>query len=220
MEIICDSCDSKFRIADEKIPEGRSASLSCPKCQNKITVNRPPAAQPTPPADSDDFDFDYDYSDHSETTDGTFDFAEDEGKTALICAMDPAIIEQVSKVMNFLEFHVTVVENARDAIKRMRYHQFDAMLVDENFDCRDPDTNGILIYLSRMHMSTRRDMFVVMFTERYQTLDNMTALHKSVNLIINIKNMDRFENIIKKSLSDGNMFYRVYHETRKKIGLE
>lgn len=222
MEIICDSCESKFRIASEKIPEGRSASLSCPKCQNKISVSRPSAAASEPeaaPTDGDDFDFNYDYTDQFETTDGTFDFTEDEGKTALICAVDPAIVEPVKNVMNFLEFHVRVVDNARDAIKRMRYHQFDALLVDENFDCRDPDTNGILIYLSRLHMSSRRDMFVVMFSERYQTMDNMTALNKSVNMIINTKNMDKFENIIKKGLSDGDMFYRVYHETRKSLGI-
>ena len=45
MEIICENCQSKFTIADEKIPEGRSASLTCSKCKQKISVRRPPADQ-------------------------------------------------------------------------------------------------------------------------------------------------------------------------------
>lgn len=221
MDIICTSCESKFKIADKKIPKDRSVSLTCPKCQSKITVSRPAADDPGRPgtADNDDFDFNYDYSDHFETTDGTFDFAEDEGKTVLICAHDQNIIAGAREVFGFLEYHVTAVDNARDAIKRMRYHQFDALAIDETFDSRDPDTNGILIYLARLHMSLRRKMFVIMFTTRFSTMDHMTALHKSVNLIVNKKNFDKFENIVKKGLSDGDFFYRIFQETQKDLGI-
>ncbi len=231
MEITCSSCESKFKVADDKIPKGRSTSLNCPKCKSKIIIEPPqpapveevpkkeakPAAKELP--EKDDFDFDYDYSESQEAADSVFDFTEEEGKTALICETDPSIIEPIEKVLDFMEYHITKTDNAREAIKRMRYHNYHLLIVNETFDSRNPDANGILIYLARLHMDTRRDMFVTMLTRRFRTMDQMLALNKSVNLIINIDNLGQFENILKRGLSDYDIFYRIFHETRKNMGI-
>lgn len=226
MEIICSSCQSKFKIADEKIPQGRSASLTCPKCKKKITVDRAPQPAsveeeipPEAPGNKEALDFDYDYSDKYENADGAFEFTEEEGKTALICETDPAIVEPMVKVLDFMEYHITKADNAREAIKKMRYHNYHLLIINENFDSRNPDTNGILIYLSRLHMSVRRDIFVVMLTRRFRTMDYMMALNKSVNLIVNMDNINQFENILKRGLSDDDIFYRIFDETRKNLGI-
>ena len=39
MQVVCEQCQSKFKIPDEKIPKGKVFSLSCPKCNNKISVD-------------------------------------------------------------------------------------------------------------------------------------------------------------------------------------
>ena len=72
-----------------------------------------------------------------------------------------------------MDYQITVAESARDALKRMRYHIYDLIVVDENFDTKNPDANGVLIYLERLQMSTRRNIFVAMVSSRYRTMYNM-----------------------------------------------
>jgi len=223
MDITCDKCQAKLKLPDDKIPKDRPAKLTCPKCKNKLSVSAEPIEEEEQPAETKSggsgFDFDYDYSDKFETSDKAFDFIEDEGKTALICETDPALVSKMRPVLDFMEYHITEVKNSRDAIKQMRYHNYHLILINETFDARDPDTNGVLIYLSRLHMSLRRNIFVTLITNRYRTMDFMMALNKSVNLIINTENLDQFEGILKRGLSDGDMFYRIYSETLKSTGV-
>ncbi len=222
MEITCENCDGKFKIADEKIPEGKTVSLSCPKCKNKISVKREvkQAVEGFETEDGEDlnYDFEEEMGDDYEPSERAFDFIEDEGKTALICESDPKLKKQVKPVLDFMEYHIVEVPTARDAIKKLRYNRYDLIVINELFDTKDPDTNGVLIYLSRLMMQERRKIFVTMLTQRFRTLDLMTSLGKSVNLIVNIKNMNDFEKILKHGVSDSEMFYRIYMENMKNSG--
>ena len=100
----------------------------------------------------------------------------------------------------------------------MRYHNYDLILVNEEFDTADPDRNGILIFIERLHMSIRRNMFVVLISNRFRTMDNMAAFNKSVNIIINISNIKDFNKILRRGISDNDYFYRVYKEMMRKTG--
>ena len=39
MEIICEKCNARLNVPEEKIPQGHRAAFSCPKCKHKITLN-------------------------------------------------------------------------------------------------------------------------------------------------------------------------------------
>ena len=198
MEIICQKCESKFRIADDKIPSDRAPALRCPRCKAKIVVgakSQPAAVQPQPtepepvcseqaPETADDF------------SDSPFDFVEEEGKTALICEENGEVINKVSEVLRIMEYHITEAENARDALKRMRYHDYDLVVVNESFDTANPDENGVLIYLERLNMAVRRKIFVAMISRRYRTMDQFMAFNKSVNMIINTRNLNQIGGIL------------------------
>jgi AmiR/NasT family two-component response regulator len=67
-------------------------------------------------------------------------------------------------------------------------------------------------------MTVRRDMFVAMVTERFRSIDNMAAFNKSVNLVINTKNIDDARTIIKRGISENTAFYRVFRESMQKMG--
>ena len=203
MDITCDHCQAKFKISDEKIPAGKVATLRCPKCKEKISVGERPAA-----AAAESYD----------AYDKPFDFVEEEGKTALVCESDPGIKNTINNALASLEYHLTDAENARDALKKMRYHNYDLILVNEQFDSANPDSNGILIFIERLHMSIRRNMFVVLISNRFRTMDNMMAFHKSVNIIVNTSNIKDFDKILKRGLADNDFFYRVYKEIMRKVG--
>jgi hypothetical protein len=117
-----------------------------------------------------------------------------------------------------MDYQITLAENARDALKRMRYHVYDLIVVNESFDTKNPDSNGVLIYLERLTMAVRRQIFVAMISSRYRTMDNMMAFHASVNLIVNIKNIEDIGKILSRGITDTELFYRVFKETLKETG--
>ncbi|MDP3285927.1 MAG: hypothetical protein Q8M56_15970, partial [Desulfobacterales bacterium] len=109
-------------------------------------------------------------------------------------------------------------KNGRDVLKKMRYHNYDVIVLNEKFDNPNPDANPVMMNLERMQMSTRRNIFVALLSDRFRTMDNMTAFQKSVNIIINTKNMEDFGKIFSRGVTDHEFFYRIYRESMKKAG--
>jgi predicted Zn finger-like uncharacterized protein len=215
MDITCQSCQGKFKIADGKIPAGKTASVKCPRCKSTLTIKAQDEAPAEGDAGFDDlFDFDEDDSDGYETADKPFDFIEEEGKTALVCESDTLIREKLRPALDVLEYHITEVPNSREALKKMRYHTYDLIIVNEYFDTQDPDANPLMIFLERQFMDIRRNIFITLLTSRFRTMDHMMAFSKSVNLILNIRNIDDFDKIIQRALADYGLFYKVYKESK------
>jgi predicted Zn finger-like uncharacterized protein len=213
MDIICDKCQSKFRIPDEKIPAGQKASVGCPKCKGKIVLVPQQGATPNKVSL-----VDASPNGAYDAAEKPFDFIEEEGLTALVCESNPLVRKTITGALELMEYQITVAESARDALKRMRYHNYDLFVVNEKFSTDNPESNGILLYLERLGMTVRRNMFVALISDRYRTMDNMMALNKSVNLIINIKNIEDIGKILSRGITDYEFFYRVFKETLKEVG--
>ena len=213
MNIICQNCQSKFKIPDEKIPAGRRTTIACPKCKGKISLGDKigAAARGVSFVDTNS-NGTYDASEKP------FDFIEEEGLTALVCESNPLVQATITEALELMEYQITKAESARDALKRMRYHNYDLFVVNENFDTDNPESNGILLYLERLNMLVRRNMFIALVSDRFRTMDNMMALNKSVNLIINIKNIEDIGKILSRGITDNEFFYRVFKGTLKEVG--
>ena len=213
MDIVCQSCQGKFKIADGKIPAGKSASVKCPRCNARINIQARDEAMVDADAAFDDlFDFAEEEGDGYDAAEKPFDFIEEEGKSALVCESDPLIRQKMRPSLDILEYHITEVANSREALKKMRYHTYDLIIVNEYFDTQDPDANPLLIYLERLLMDVRRNIYVTMLTSRFRTMDYMIAFQKSVNLVLNIRNIDDFDKIIQRGMADYGLFYKVYKD--------
>jgi predicted Zn finger-like uncharacterized protein len=213
MNIICNSCSSKFRIPDEKIPAGRVSHVPCPKCRVRISID------PAKKTGGGILAFEQSGRNGSyDASDKPFDFIEEEGMTALLCEQNPLASKTIQNTLNLMDYQITLPENSRDALKRMRYHVYDLIVVNESFDTKNPESNGVLIYLERLSMTVRRKIFVAMVSSRYRTMDNMMAFHASVNLIVNIKNIEDIGKILSRGITDTQLFYSVYKETLKESG--
>ena len=208
MEVVCESCQARFNVPDDKIPAGKSIGAACPKCKNKITISAQDAAAPATTEEKQD-------ADSYDAADKPFDFIEEDALTALICEPDPAIREKISSVLELMEYHITTVTSTREALKKMRYHNYNAVVVNELFDTKNLETNGVLLFLERLLMSTRRGIFVCLISSRFRTMDHMMALNKSVNMIINVKNINDFGKIISAAITENDIFYRAYKETAR-----
>jgi hypothetical protein len=157
-------------------------------------------------------------SEDYDAADRPFDFVGEGGETALLCESDPAIREKISRCLNDLGYQITEPATAKDALKAMRFHVFDVIVLNERFDAGDPQANSVHRYLEGMAMSTRRRFFVALVSETFRTMDNMAAFHQSVNIVINLKNIDEAGKIIKQGVVDNKAFYHVFQETLQKMG--
>lgn len=147
-----------------------------------------------------------------------FDFVDVNNETALVCAFDASIREKVIKALADINFNITEAATDRDALKNMRFNAYDLIVVDENFAVDSKGDNEVLSYLQKLAIATRRKTMVTLLTDNYRTMDNMAAFNKSVNLVVNKKNIDDFASIVKRGLDDNKAFYSVFKETLKKTG--
>ncbi len=153
-----------------------------------------------------------------DASDRPFDFVGADVETALICESDASLREKIASALQPSGYQITMPASAKDALKNMRYHVYNVVIVNENFDTDDPARNEVLNYLANLNMGTRRQIFVVMVSGRLRTIDNMAAFNNSVNLIINSKNTEDAGQIIKGGIADNENFYHVYKETLRKKG--
>jgi len=209
MDIICEKCQSKFAIPDEKIPDGKVISTPCPKCKNVLYID---SAQKQEAPAGKEF-----YTDTSDDAEKPFDFIEEEGNTALVCEQDLDIRKKVIDALDIMEYHITVAENGRDALKKMRYHVYDLIVINETFNSDAPGSNMVMLYLERLPMSIRRNTFVIMISAKFHTMDRMLAFRYSVHIILNLKNIDDFGKIVSRGLTDNELFYQVFNESLKTV---
>jgi CheY-like chemotaxis protein len=151
-----------------------------------------------------------------DASDKPFDFVEVGIGTALVCESDPVAREKISSSLKLMGYQITEPASIRDAVKNMRFHIYDVVVVNENFDTEKPDTNLVLNSFANLNVGTRRQIFVALLSDRFRTMDNMTAFNKSVNVIVNMKNIDDISGILKRSLADNTAFYHVFKEALKK----
>jgi CheY-like chemotaxis protein len=155
-------------------------------------------------------------SDTYDAADRPFDFVGADVETALLCESDPALREKIDAEITSMGYQITASASAKDALKNLRYHVYDLIVVNDNFDTDNPVNNEVLNYVANLNMSTRRKMFVVMISNILRTGDSMAALNHSVNYLINLKNISDISQIITSSIADNEEFYHVFRETMRK----
>lgn len=228
MIITCEKCQGKFKIPDDKVPKGKVFYQTCPKCDNKISIDtraetsqpeaKPPGGTGKPESNETKTIMDEIDSYTYDAEDKPFDFVEEGAETSLICETDPEVRKKVIAALENLGYHTMEAQTPKDVLKQMRFHNFDIIVLNERFGTRNPDMNNILKYLDRLNVSIRRNIFVVLLTDRFRTMDYMAAYNKSVNLIVNLKNIGDIEKILKRGVADNASFYRVLKESMIKAG--
>jgi ActR/RegA family two-component response regulator len=228
MDISCNNCRSKFKIPDEKVPKGQTFSLTCPQCSTKVIVDTRVNSQSESSSKSHSIDppdiekkktlIDEVDANTYDASDKPFDFVEEGVETALLCETDVPMKKKIKAALHNMNYHITAPELPKDALKQMRFHVFDMVVLNERFGDQDPEMNSVLKYMDRMNMSIRRNIFVTLITDRFRTMDNMAAFNKSVNLIVNPKNIDEIEKILRRGIADYEAFYRVYKRALIKTG--
>jgi hypoxanthine phosphoribosyltransferase len=147
-----------------------------------------------------------------------FGYLNPDSETAMICEKDPAIRDEISKALKALSIDIVEPTSFKEALRYLRFHIFNVIVVDENFDTGVGEVNYVLHYAENLIMPIRRQTFVVLISETYPTMDNMRAYNKSVNLIINKKEIAEAALILKKEIAEDSDFYYLFKENLNKSG--
>ncbi len=145
------------------------------------------------------------------------DFFELGDKTSLICG-DPTTTETAKETLRELGFKYHTAETPELAVERMRYTNYDVIILHENFAGSSLRSNAVLNFLATLPMAQRRYWFVCLIGPSLKTLDAMQAFAQSVHLVLNPSDLPNLTAILKKGLAEHELLYRAYKDTLAAMG--
>jgi len=238
MEIVCGSCNAKLNIPDEKLPKGQRVSVKCPRCKNKLVIDTPTAEVPSPsnrvsgPSEGPvenavllSVQGGHDSSPYEEMpgfddmeADSALDSYGEKEKLALVMVPDNLRLEKIKEALDELGYNTIRAENSLEALSKMRFQNFDLVILSDRFDNTLLQQSPILQYLNHLSMSIRRKMFVLLMSDTLRTMDHMSAFAMSANLVANWKDLVRLSSILGRALSDNEKFYKVFMDVLRETG--
>ncbi|MBW1779922.1 MAG: zinc-ribbon domain-containing protein [Deltaproteobacteria bacterium] len=240
MEIICESCKAKLNIPDEKLPQGQRVSVKCPRCKNKLILDTTPAKPdvpdaadhvieksdipgheiPGPPTEEayESAPFDEIPGIDDVEADSALDFYEEGETLALVMNTDAPRSEKIKAALDELGYATVWAENTQEAVSKMRFQNFDLVILSDLFDDTPLEKSPILQFLNHLSISVRRKIFLLLMGDTFKTMDHLTAFAMSANLVANWKDLDSLANILRRAISDNERFYKVFMDTLKETG--
>ena len=141
------------------------------------------------------------------------DFFELGDKTSLIC-LDSQTTEAAKATLQELGFKFHTAETPEVAVERIRYTNYDCIILHENFAGTSLRSNMVLNYLAQLPMAQRRFSFVCLVGPSFTTFDAMQAFAQSVHLVLNPVDLANFGPILKKGLAEFELLYRTFKEVQ------
>jgi len=228
VRIQCNHCQAVFNVPDEKMPRDRQFKATCSKCRRTIIVEPKGASggkgatigvdvslaevADAPTAIEADLDMTSDY-------DSPLEVLEEGAMSALVCVDEPERLKAVKEALEDLNYYGSVASSVKEALSKLRYNQYDLVMLDEEFCGESADNNTILRYLQPMPMSTRRNIFLMLVSNQIRTLDNLLAFAKSVNAVINVSDIQKVKLVLERAMADHRRFYKVYKDLVQVIGI-
>ena len=115
-------------------------------------------------------------------------------------------------------FKLQYAKSPEHAIHKLKFSHFHFVVLHENFGNKNLENNPVYQTMMGMPMVTRRNIFFALVGKNFKTLNNMQAFQKSANVVVNEKDIDKLGDILKKSISENETFYKVFKETLHSMG--
>lgn len=145
------------------------------------------------------------------------DFFEPGGKTALLCAAS-GVADAAAAALHELGYKFHSADSAGAALERMKYTQYDCIVVDERFAGATLQTNPILNHLAPLPMAQRRHSLVCLVGDSFKTLDALQAFGQSVHVVVNTADLSSLAPILQRSAGEFEKQYKIYREVLAERG--
>jgi hypothetical protein len=223
MQVTCNACHHSMNIPDEKLRKDHTFSITCPECKTKFKVDqhlkqKESAPVPPPPKEKE------------QTVDTTCmvvnseEFEDDEDlviydeNDQIALVLDDINKDVWTKALEENKFKIQYARSPEYAEHKMKFTHFHFVALNENFGNVALDESPIYQKVIEMPMATRRNIFFALVGANFKSLNNMQAYQKSANVVINEKDLGKLGDILKKSISENEIFYKVYKETLNAMG--
>lgn len=221
MQVTCNACQRSMNIPDEKLPQDQAFSVTCPGCKNKIKVdqhlqtqNQPKPAEPKQEETLDAVSMVVEHDEFEE--DDELVIYEENDRLALI--LDATNQSAWTQVLESRGYKIEYAKSPEHAVHKMKFTHYHLIALHENYGNKDLSNNVVFKTLIEMPMVTRRNIFFALMGKKLKTLSNMQAFQKSANVVINEKDIDKLGDVLKKSISENEIFYKVFKETLHSMG--
>lgn len=219
MKLKCENCDKELNIPDSKVPAGKSFSIKCPSCGQKISgkkeENAPEQAPVESTPESPKAAIDFEVKKREPVEDFLDDFGPGE-LTALVC--DKENTADIERALEEMNYRMSLATDASTAVNKIKFNTYNLIIINENYDGFSLKENPVIKYLNPMPMRERRYIFVVLIGDNFKTTDNMTAFSLSVNLVVNTKDINKLANILKRGIQENEQFYKIFKESLTAAG--
>ncbi len=208
MNATCRSCNKTLRLSKKiidglnKLEPGMSIKLKCPECGEAIildsTIKEKGAISPTstvqPPGPPD----------ITWLIDGVFDDEEivEDVPMALVLMPDIPGRDTVVKGVESIGYQAELMTSAREAIEKMQFVNYASVVLHSRFESKKLPHGSFHNFMAKMHMSNRRNIFYILIGPEFNTFYNLQALSHSANLVVNDRDVEKFDVILRKAIPE------------------
>lgn len=217
MKIQCKGCRIEFNVSDDKIPEDKPLKILCPKCKSPMEIKGKAMGNQVEDRAACTLE--------ENRADTLLDFANaidvvDEGvRTALLCDTDVKRGERIVQALQELDFWVVHAHRPAFALEKLHHNSYDLIVLDENFNSENESHNLVLHHIQLLPMHLRRQFYLCLLSREKNTMDEKLAFRVGVNLILNVKDLDKAKVLFARLMKEHRGFYALFNsELSKKDG--
>lgn len=240
MQLECKHCHKLLNLPDDKLPAGRPFSFNCPYCKEKNTAEitileeKPVSALKDAyfvPGSGDDASLAPDQPPLGGISDELNNFDQftikqlmngeaDDHLKALVVYDNPDIAEKIGQKLEGMGFQVSVPINQRDAVKQLKFSNFNLVLIQEDYFGTSLSGNYLLKSIQNLDGHSRRGMLVVLISPTMTTSDDLLAFSRSVDAVVNSAELGNIERILISTIGRARKFYSIFREVLAAEGLD
>ncbi len=236
MIVRCPNCDSQLKLSDkirqsvQQLGPGKKIKVKCVHCDvpfglDVSSLQRAPSSQHqvrpernktplgqkvTPPAPPDT----------EWLADGSLNEKEvvEDIPSALVLMPDSANRESVLHAAKAFGYRVEQAFTAEEAIERMRFVNYSAVFLHEQFEPGGVNSGKFHQFMRAMSMSRRRYIFYVLLGQQFRTLYDLQALANSANLVVSDAEIPFIGTVLKKAIPEFETLFGPLMEELQAVG--
>jgi CheY-like chemotaxis protein len=139
-----------------------------------------------------------------------YDLFEPDDRTALVCIDYHEVQKSIIDQLNALEYRIHTGLFVEDISLKLKTHIYDIVIVDENFNEADIETNQVLMECRRISATQRRQQFVVIVGPNMITNNATQAFQYSVDLVCSLSDLVNLTPVLRRGVARHKEFYRNY----------
>ena len=137
--------------------------------------------------------------------------------TALVCVDHQQYQEIVVPQLIDLGYKVHLGLLEEDVALKLQTHNYDVVMIYENFNESTLQTNPILREITKRPGARRREHFVVLVSHLFATNDTMSAFVQSVDQIINVADLANLKPVLQGEVTQHQNLYHSFDQTLKSV---